>query len=407
LGLRAPALDPTFHQDIIRDCFNQLVERREWSWAIAHTSIFPPVYPSTNGITASISANSYIVTLSGAYFTPDMQGKQIRLGGQVAITAYPTYTLLKYLGPTQAQLDTPWIGPDIVDAEFSVFQCYFPVPEDFQYFISMVNSTSNYRVWTDISQATLDTYDPQRSNYGNSYAMSLYDTTPAYQGTVGSVIQIDGSGPAPISTTDVGYTYPENSIYTVKLIAGGTIGTATFQWRQDGQDWSPVITTPDDESAYFLSNGVAIYFPAGNYVAGDMFAIQCLATAIIGVPRYEMWPRPLQTPYVYPYIYRKVLPDLTDDNPNLPAPIARRGDVLLEMAMMYCAQWPGTETTRNPYYDLNLARRHELKAEMLINELELKDDDTAIKNLNYQEIDYYPAPWMDGRWLQRHAIYGG
>jgi hypothetical protein len=405
LQLRAPSLGAPFAQDIIRDAFNQLAERREWSWAIGYSSFYPPTYPSPGTTTVTALGGTLVVTSSAAYFTTDMVGKQIRIG-QVTSTAYPTYTILSYLGPTQVGIDKPWTGPDAVGLTFLVFQCYYPVPQDFQYFISMVNTTSNYRVWTDITQTLLDTYDPQRTNYGNSYATAYYDDTPSYSGVVGPVVQIIGSGPAPISTTSVGYTYPQSSVYTVEIITGGTIGTATFQWKQDSAAFSPVTTTPDDESAYFLSNGVAVYFPAGTYVAGDLFVIQCSAVEVKGVPRYELWPRPIQTPYIYPFRYRKVPPPLTDDQPSLPSLIANRGDVILEMALARCAMWPGTDTTRNPYYDLNLARMHEIKAETMINELEMKDDDTGVTNICYEDVDFYPAPWMDGKWLQRHAIYG-
>ena len=114
---------------------------------------------------------------------------------------------------------------------------------------------------------------------------------------------------------------------------------------------------------------------------------------------------PINMPYVYPYLYIAKWPALTDDQPVLPGLLARRGDVLLEMALTNCARFPGTDTTPNPYYDLNLARQHEIKAETLIYELEKKDDDLASKNMSYMNLPFYPAPWLDGSWLQSHAIF--
>jgi hypothetical protein len=373
---------------------------------MGHSTFFPPTY-ITNGITVSISANDFIVTASApGTFTSAMINQQIRIGGQGGNT-YPTYTIVQILSDTQVLIDTPWIGPTQVAQPFQVFVCYFQVPSDFQYFVSMINTTSNYRLWTNLTQAEIDLADPQRIQQGISFATAFYDFTPNYAGTVGSAVQVLGTGQALIATTSGGgFSYPANSLYTVEISLGGAIGTAQFVWRQDTQPFSPAITTPPDPfTPIQLSNNVYVYFPAGTYNTGDIFVIQCTATNSPSVARYEIWPRPINTPYVYPYIYRKVLPALTDDVPGLPSSIANRGDVLLEMALERAASWPGTTTLVNPYHDLNQAKYHNARAEMLINELEKKDDDIAIKNLSYKNIPFYPAPWLDGSWLQTHAIY--
>jgi hypothetical protein len=39
----------------------------------------------------------------------------------------------------------------------------------------------------------------------------------------------------------------------------------------------------------------------------------------------------------------------------------------------------------------------------MIYELEVNDDDLAIKDLQFQQLPFAPAPWMDGRYLQSHA----
>ena len=401
LKARASSLDPLLCQDIVRDAFNQLAERREWSWLQKHSSFFPPTF-TTTGDTVSIAPNTLTVTSAGGLFTPAMVGKQIRIA-QPAGSSYPTYTIAQYLGTTQVLLDSIWIGPTITAQPYQVFQCYFPVPDDFQRFKSLVNSTANYQLYTDIQQVSLDRADPQRVQYGIPFCASFYDYTKSYNGKVGPVLQVVGSGASPISTTSYGYSYPADSVYTVEIVAGGASGTATFQWSQDGGSYSAALTTAT--TAVDLSNGVQVYFPVGTYVTGDVFIIQCVAGTESGVPRYELWPRPINVSYVFPFIYMAKLPALTDSDPGLPEYVARRGDVLLEMALERAAMWPGTETMRNPYYDLQLARDHRIRSEMLINELEIKDDGTAMSDLQYQNWPFYPAPWMDGSWLQSHAIY--
>ena len=422
LRTRVPALDPIFAQDIVRDCFNQLAERREWSWTMGHGAFYPPSYPFLTD-TVSIFSGNFLVSSTGYLFTPDMIGKQIRIGGPGGVGNYPTYTIVQYVSQNQLLIDSPWVGPSVTAGTYSIFQCYFAVPKDFQYWISLVNTVDNYKLWTNLTQAELDLADPQRTQTGISYAAAFYDNTPNFSGQIGPAIQIAGSGAYPVSTSSIGYTFPANSVYTIQIVQGGPSGTATFRWRQDpatntalfdegGFDaggfggvtgWSPEIPTSTD--AIQLSNGVAVYFPAAIYVANDYFIIQCVSQVTSSVARYEIWPRPINTPVVYPYLYRKIPPALSDDQPALPTSISNRGDVILEMALERCASWPGTNTQRNSYYDLRNADRHFKKSEMLIYELEKKDDDIAIKDMSYTTMPYYPAPWLDGSWLQSHAIY--
>jgi hypothetical protein len=416
LRLRCPSIDPSFAQDIVRDSFNQLAERREWSWLYGHSTFVPPVYNITTQ--CSVDSNVPIVTASAAQFTPDMVGKQIRIGA-LGGTSYPTYTITQVLSPTILLMDQGWWGPPLTNQQYQIFQCYFPVPQDFQSFISLVNTTSNYRLWTNLKQSELDIADPQRIQIGITFAAAFYDYYPnSTYGRVFPALQIIGAGGAgdgsPVSTTENGFTYPQHSTYTIQILTTGASGNATFQWKQQSVNyssgWSPALTTSTD--AQDLSNGVQVYFPnSGTYTAGDVFIINCAPgdnpgdVQFSGVPRYELWPRPILTPYVYPFLYAKKLPDLTDSNPVLPEFVARRGDILLEMALDRASRWPGTETMRNPYYDLNLARDHAAKSENLIYELERKDDDTAAFDMSYKTVPYYPAPWLDGSWLQTHAIY--
>lgn len=398
--LRVPVAGPELCQDLIRDGFNQLVERRQWSWLMGTNSFYSPVYTMTG--TVSVTSGSAVVTGSGSNFSSDMTGKQIRVGA-IGGSSYPTYTIIQYVSATSVVLDRPWVGSSLNAQAYTVFQCYFTVPADFNYFYSVVNSTANYRLNHNATQAELDSYDPQRSQSGIAFALAFYDYTQNGQGAVAPALQVHGSGPAPVSSTALGYSYPTDSIYSVEITTGGVVGVAAFKWQQGtGTTSATAVTT--DSSAIDLSNGVQVYFPAGTYVLGDVFVVACQAGTTSGLPRYEMWPRPVGAPYVYPYQYAKKLPDLSDLQPQLPDFIARRGDVLIEMALTNLALWPGTQSQPNAYRDNATSNTHRMTAERLIYELEKKDDDIAIKDLVYQGLPFM-GPWRDGSWLQSHALY--
>lgn len=398
--LRVPAAGPDLSQDLVRDAFNQLAERREWTWLMRTNSFYSPTYVTQGAV--SCTGNSAIITGTGTNFIQDMVTKQIRIGA-IGGSSYPTYTIIQVLSPTTLVLDRVWVGPSLVAQVYIIFQCYFTVPADFQYFYSVTNPTANYRLNHDATQAELDSYDPQRSQSGIAYAMAYYDTTQNRQGIIEPTLRIQGTGSIPVSATAVGYSYPQNSIYSITITQGGNTGVAQFSWSQGSNITSGagIVTSP---SPIDLSNGVQVYFPAGLYVAGDIFVISCTSDATTGVPRYEMWPRPVNSPFVYPYQYACKLPQLSEENPVLPNFVARRGDVLVEMALTNLALWPGTSDQPNPYRDVSVANIHRANAERMIYELEKKDDDTAIKDLTYQNLPYM-GPWRDGSWLQRHAMY--
>jgi len=400
LLLRSPAIGPGLAQDLVKTAFAQLVDRRDWSWLRKASSFYPAALYNTGTVT--VTADSTTVTGAGTTFTAAMAGRQIRVGATGG-SNYPTYTILKYISATEIELDRPWSGPTQAALAYELFTCYFSVPTDLHHFYAIVNSAANYRVWHNVSQSELAVADPQRFQSGLSYAASFLDYTPTYSGKVAAVLQVRGTGPAPVSVSSYGYTYPANSVYTVEITTGGAPGGAlVFKWKKDSGAYTTAVAVPDS-NALDLSNGVQIYFPADTYILGDVFIIQCTAETVPSVARYEMWPRPVNSQYVYPYIYVMRLDELTDEKPNLPQPIGLRGDVLLEMALEKCAQFPGTETTRNPYYDLVLARQHGNKAETLIYEMEKRDDDIAETDLTYWNLARMPVPWLDGAWQQQHA----
>lgn len=332
-----------------------------------------------------------------------MVGSQIRVGGLL----FPFYTIVGYLSPTQLLIDQPWAGPDVTDQAYNILQIYYPVPNDFGFFYTVVSIKDSYRLWTNLTESDLAVMDPQRTNYGQTYAVVYRGFTGAYGGSIGPVLPITNpASNSPVSTTTNGYSYVANASYIIQVVTGGVMGVATFQWLRAGQTaFQPSIPTSDQPQD--LSDGVQIYWPDSvSYTAGDLFIINCTSQVTQSVPMYELWPGPTYNGYLYPYIYIAKEYDLTVAQPQLPPFVANRGEILLEMALQKCAEFPGADVDHpNIYHDLRQAQYHGSKAEIMIEELERNDEEVGVTNIEFQEYPYAPSPWMTGQWQQTHAPF--
>lgn len=400
---RAPQIGIVLSQQLVNDSWHELQARKEWSWRRRGSTFAPPDLYQTGLVQTNVSAgNPFLVTGTGTQWTPQMVGRQIRIGGLL----YPYYTIQGWLGPTQLLLDQPWAGPDVSGATYNILQCFYPVPGDFGYFYVAVSVKDGYRLYTNTTESELAMMDPQRSNQGQTYAVAFKDFTQQSGGIIGPVVPVTNpSSPSPISTTSQGFSYPANASYIVQVVSGGVAGTATFQWLRAGQTaFQPVQVTSDQ--AQDLADGVQIYWPDTlTFNAGDLFVINCQAMASAGVPRYELWPAPTFSGYLYPYIYIAKEYDLTPAAPALPPFIANRGEVLLEMALAKAATFPGADVEhRNPYFDLKLAGMHTAKYLDMLIDLEANDENVGVTRVFYQDWPF-AGPWEDGNWQQRHAPF--
>ncbi len=399
-------------QQLVNDSWHTLQAMEEWSWRRRSFTIAPPDLYITGTVSTNVAAgNPFLLTGLGTAWTPDMIGRQIRIGGLL----YPYYTITGWLSATQILIDQAWAGEDVSDQTYQILQCYFPVPEDFGYFYLAVSIKDGYRIYTDLTQAELGLLDPQRTNQGQTYGIAFRDFGAQLGGIVGPVIPVTSpTDPAPISTTSLGFSYPANATYIVQVVGGGASGVAQFQWLRAGQAaFQPIQTTSDQPQD--LDSGVQVYWPLGQtYVTGDLFVINCISQVSGAVPRYELWPAPTLNKYLYPCIYIAKEYDVTQQNPTLPPFVANRGEILLEMALEKCAMLPsymqeGAGSTANPYYDLKLAMMHRAHWQDMLIDFRNNDQNVGINALGYQNLSYagpFAGPYgvfFDGSWMQSHA----
>lgn len=399
---RAPSIGIILSQQFVQDSWHTLQAMEEWSWRRRGSTFAPPnLYLFGAASTNVANGAPNLITGLNTTWTPDMIGRQIRIGGLL----YPFYTIVGWLSATQLLIDQPWAGPDVTNQPYNILQCFFPVPQDFGYFYVAVSIKDGYRLWTNVTQAELAIMDPQRTNQGQTYAAAFKDFTSQYGGIVGPIIPVSNAGNrGPISTTSTGYTYIANATYIIQVVAGGISGTATFKWmRAGGGSFSPTQATSDQ--AQDLSDGVQIYWPDGlTFVTDDLFVINCVSLITQSVPRYELWPAPTFNGYLYPYIYIAKEYDLTQQQPQLPPFVANRGELLLEMALEKCAMYPGTTEQPNQYFNLKLAQYHSMRVENMLIDFKNNDQNVDISNIFYQDWPF-AGPWGDGGWEQRHAPF--
>lgn len=402
---RCPLVGIELSKQLINDSWHIFQSRENWSFRRGAGTFAPPtLYQTGTASTNVATGNPTLITGSGTTWTPQMIGRQIRLGGLL----YPYYDIVGYISPTQLLLGQPWAGDDVTAATYQIVQCFYPVPSDFAYFLWVVSVKDAYRLWTNVTQAELAVLDPQRTYTGQTYNTAFRDYTPNFGGVIGPVIPVAATGAAPISTTSYGYNYVANATYIIQVTGTGDSGVATFQWMRSGQTAfvTGIVTSTDAQD---LQDGVQVYWPSGTtYNSGDLFVINCTSQMTSGTPRYELWPTPTISNYLYPYQYTKKEYDLTEAQPQLPPFVANRGEVLLEMAMAACARYPGPNLDHpNPYFNLNLAKAHDERAMQMIDDMWRNDKEVAVDDIWYQNMDMAPNVWADGRFRQTHAPFLG
>lgn len=301
--LRAPDVGPLIAQDFVRNAWRRLQQKRRWSWLVQYAQWISPAVYSTG--TVAVTQGSTTVTGSGTAWSSTQLYRQFRIG----VTA-PIYTITAVdAGAQTLTLNYAYGGATApAGTSYEIYQCFFPVPENFRSLITVWDPQNNWRLNLDVKQDELNMFDAQRANRGQAFLVSYRDTSIYYTG----------------------------------------------------------------------------------YTSGP------------GVPRYELWPHAVG--YTWPYLYESRESDLGDPAVSLPRTI--NGDLLLELALAEAASWPGTTGKPNSYFSRAVSARHDDHAKELINEAELKDDETDMQDLmrQYNVPEGLAVPWGDSAWLQKHAV---
>ena len=397
LLLRCPALSPKLAQDFIVTAFRRLVEHRRWSWRVKFGQFLAPNAYSTG--TVSVTNGFTTVTGAGTAWTAAMVGQQFRVG-----LAAPIYTIAQFDSPTQIELVQVWGGPTSAASGYSIYKCYFVPPDDFSQFITVFDPMFNWALILDIDQADLNAIDAQRANSGNAYVVSFRGYTTSQVGVVSQVLQVVGSGAAPISGGQ--FLGPNNAVFTIQITTGGVSGIADFEWKKDGSAYTTGVLTDSGGAPQTLMDGVVVSFPTGfTYVIGDTFVIQTTAIPNAGLPFFEFYPHQ-QSSHVYGFLYSTTPPDLNDPNAVIQRYI--KSNFLVDMAIEDLSLWPGVSADKiNPYYSLRNADYYKRRNMEQIQKLEIQDDNVWSQDISYAYPQLtWPFAYVlgDSRFLQSHGI---
>lgn len=355
--------------------------RRPWSWKVRRGQFILPAVTSTGTVTTTI--NSDRVTGIGTAFTNAHVGQQFRIGNS------PLYTI-NYVfaasGTDCLQLSLPWGDSSRTGSQYEVYRALVEVPDDFHSFVSVINPRTGYQMGLGAEAREVDQVDAQRTSAGEPFMICSADYTETYSGTVGTVLQVKGSGPDPVAGGT--YTGVNDAVFVVECTLGGASGVATYQWRKDtGTTTTGLVTSTDPVE---LQDGVAISFPTGTYVLGDIWIVSTTSKANPGSPRYEPWPH-VKSASILTYLYECRMPDISELG-YVPRYIT--GEVLTFGAMKHLCAWKGRdEEHSNPLYDLQASRTYERWFNERCGKLEQLDDDVYPA-----DVSYYRERGFDPRW---------
>lgn len=120
-----------------------------------------------------------------------------------------------------------------------------------------------------------------------------------------------------------------------------------------------------------------------------------------GLRQFEVWPR-VTTQRLYPYMYWSRPVDLSADSDTPIFPL--RGDEILKGAMADLAKWPGTESRKNPAFDLRLASMYEAEFSKLLLDLKRVDQEIYLSDYiapgdDWSSMSDVP---LDSKFFQTH-----
>ena len=143
----------------INHAIREICDRRLWYGMMTKGQIV--TVPLYNASTCSVATNSATVTgvtgPSGTNWTSSLIGRSFRIG-----YTFPIYNIIGVDTVAQAlTLELPWGGPSLSSTSYFIVRQYYSIP-NIKYIYAALNLQMMYRMWTNLTQNSLDNLDPSR-----------------------------------------------------------------------------------------------------------------------------------------------------------------------------------------------------------------------------------------------------
>jgi hypothetical protein len=163
--LYAPDCPVPLAQEFINTAYSRALARGSWTGVRAESAFSVPDAYSDGTVT--MTTGSTTVTGSGTTWTSAMVGRQLYLDG-----IGPYYTITAVGGVGSLTLDRVWAGTTAAGLSYEIALVYLEVPSDFLHFMSVRDTESNWRLFTNWTQEQLDYVDSQRSTVGQPWVLA-------------------------------------------------------------------------------------------------------------------------------------------------------------------------------------------------------------------------------------------
>jgi hypothetical protein len=381
---QAMGVDSLLVEGWVRDTWSEIERQRTWGHLRRQYQIVIPE-PYTTG-TATFTPGSTEVTIAGGTVSTAFIGRQLQrsIGEPIhEITNVDTGAGIIYISPAWNYTSA------VVSAQpYRVFTAFISTPGDFLAFISVRDTERRRRLNLHVGQDVIDRFDRARSHGGRPMALSGIDFARSYAGRVYSALRITGTSPAGLVAGGA-YTGQSDALLILKISANGAVDTATFTYQLDG---GAATTQTVSSGGNDLPMGVSLLWPTGTYNTDTIYAVRLSANAVIGVPRYELYPHPTEA-IVYTAVYSTRPTDPEADGWTVPPPLT--GDIIALGAKDLMARYSGTIDKRNPY--AQIARTMEFRERFIEAVTQCMTLDEAIIEQNvFQSEDtwpYFTMPW--------------
>ena len=160
----APELPIPLAQSFINKAYSRALSGYRWS-LLRKTSVFlvPDAYDTG---TATFTTGSTTVTGVGTTWTSAMVGRQILPENEA-----PVLDIAAYVSATELTLRDAWLGPTQT-VTYSIVLMYLECPSDFLSFVSVIDTTNNWKLVLNVLPESLDMWDAQRTFTGTSWVLA-------------------------------------------------------------------------------------------------------------------------------------------------------------------------------------------------------------------------------------------